>query len=91
MKKTILIIADILLFIAVSIASTLSAAKVDAGSIIYSNPWDDGGHVMSMKEAVIYNVPLGMFSGIVAAFLLLFFAYLGMKIYEMVQKIRNQS
>ena len=86
MKKYILV--DVLIFIAVSVYGTISAAMIDAGSIIYENPMEDGGHVMTMGEAIVHNIPLGISEGLVVAALLLFFVFVGKKVFTNRKEIK---
>ena len=81
MRKDTIILADVILFFVVSIFVTISDAKTDVGTIIYENPWEDGGHAMTMGEAILHNLPVGLFLGIAAVCVLTLFIYIGMRVY----------
>ena len=85
------IIADIIIFILVSIYATFTAARVDAGSWTNADPINEVGHYMSMKEAVIYDIPLGISVGLVVAGFILAFYFAGIYIYRVVDAYREES
>lgn len=87
MKK--FIIADVLIFVFLSIYSTYTAALVDAGSWTNPDPINEAGHYMTMKEAIIYNIPLGISVGIAVAGAIMFFGLLGSYIYKTVKSYRQ--
>lgn len=87
MKKYIL--TGIAIFILVSSYITVDAARVDAGS--WTLPYSGGGHNMSMSEAIIFNIPLGISAGLFVSFAVLFFVYVWKKAYEAIQEIRANS
>lgn len=89
MKKYILV--DVLIFIVVSVYGTISAAIVDAGSWTNANPLHEAGHAMTLRESIIHNIPLGISEGLVVAALLLFFVFVGKKVYEEVQECRDEQ
>lgn len=59
--------AGVCVFLLITAISTWSAAKVDNGSWTNPNPLTESGHYMTMGESIIFNIPLGIADGIVAA------------------------
>lgn len=84
MKK--FLIADAILFILVSIYSTYSAARVDAGTWTNADPINEVGHYMTMKEAVVYNIPLGIFEGLAVAGITLLAYFVGRAVYKEIKR-----
>lgn len=72
-------------FTAATIISTLHAAAIDAGIIINKGPLPGSENYMGFGEAVLFNIPVGIPDGVLAAAVVAF----GMGIYRLVQEIRQ--
>ena len=66
-NKKIILLCSVAMFVATTVISTITAARVDRGSTVNVSPADGGPHIMSLGEAVWHNLPPAIIEGIVFA------------------------
>ena len=67
--------AEATVFVLATTVATYSAARIDAGSWTNPDPLREVGHYMTLGEAVIYNIPIGIAEGLLAVFMVAVFTF----------------